>query len=806
MSRRHVLEDSDSDGDGSPPASNDFFTAEEKEAIDKCDIQVNSDQGIYSEDLMSRAIARVGEPPLEVVEQEGGESPQSYERYCVKKGQEKEFFERDVYMVHDPKGGGYNSTSPSEETILLEIEAIRRSEKAIKNRMFKNKKTGGMVIFGPWWNYAVGRLLELSSDKSLTAQTFGQYTAVKIIRSLFSFITKDLKECVKPGNLQALSSKMGVDWAENTKTARRVLTHCGPSHFLDKELSVVEAHVESLIQKKTKAVPAASAKSSAQNSATAAAASTAAGASSKTQGNVDVAKKRSDAAKARLAAMRASARQKPASVVGTNDISSPKKAVASTSVSGRESFAQGRDALRPAEPRSRYDAPMHNDVGYGQKPPPERAISNAGYGRNPPAQPSSRSAGAPLQGNTSKLSDDGWGRNRDGDSSIQPVKAKGSWKFARRTLDSNIPVDDAPPAEMPNAQNDRSAPQEVGSRGGAPDRPSAAARNTSSSRVDHNRDQSRGHESRGGGRYDSRSDSSPSRHSESRSSGRYDDRSSDRREDYSRSNSRGGDYGRDASRGDEYRHSRSRDGSSRDYGGSSGYDQGSKQSRSEDHDDREVRPQKRFRPPNETSAPTASAPVPAPAGAGRGRGADVNKPAWMTRQGSTNNGPTGMPRNDNGSAAPGPAVAGMSSNYPTAASGAPAAASMVAPSVARLGAGRGRGAHSNLPAWMTQQGQSSANNAPAGMPSSSMAAPMCGGRGGGVHANGPARMTSQDGATSNLRAGMQQQAPAPSANLNAQALNPSHSVGGLTSNGQGRGRGRGRNLPAWMTNPGLTGP
>mmetsp|Transcript_19173 Transcript_19173/g.41519 ORF Transcript_19173/g.41519 Transcript_19173/m.41519 type:complete len:750 (+) Transcript_19173:613-2862(+) len=749
--------------------------------------------------------------------------------------------------------------------------------------MFKLKETGGMIIFGPWWNYPVQRLLELSTDKNFTAKNFGQYTAVKIIRSLFSFITKDLKECVKPGNLQALSSKMGVDWAENTKTARRVLTHCGPSHFLDKELSVVEAHVESLIQKKTKAVPAASAKSSAQNSATAAAASTAAGASSKTQGNVDVAKKRSDAAKARLAAMRASARQKPASVVGTNDISSPKKAVASTSVSGRESFAQGRDALRPAEPRSRYDAPMHNDVGYGQKPPPERAISNAGYGRNPPAQPSSRSAGAPLQGNTSKLSDDGWGRNRDGDSSIQPVKAKGSWKFARRTLDSNIPVDDAPPAEMPNAQNDRSAPQEVGSRGGAPDRPSAAARNTSSSRVDHNRDQSRGHESRGGGRYDSRSDSSPSRHSESRSSGRYDDRSSDRREDYSRSNSRGGDYGRDASRGDEYRHSRSRDGSSRDYGGSSGYDQGSKQSRSEDHDDREVRPQKRFRPPNETSAPTASAPVPAPAGAGRGRGADVNKPAWMTRQGSTNNGPTGMPRNDNGSAAPGPAVAGMSSNYPTAASGAPAAASMVAPSVARLGAGRGRGAHSNLPAWMTQQGQglhngptampsnnngstnpgagvaginanhptpslnvstaapsraasmfappvarlgagrgrgahsnlpawmtqqgqSSANNAPAGMPSSSMAAPMCGGRGGGVHANGPARMTSQDGATSNLRAGMQQQAPAPSANLNAQALNPSHSVGGLTSNGQGRGRGRGRNLPAWMTNPGLTGP
>ena len=55
-----------------------------------------------------------------------------------------------------------------------------------------------MVVFGPWYNYAFQRLLQLSSSVN-NPTSLGEYTAIKIIKSLFSFITNNLKEVVKPG-------------------------------------------------------------------------------------------------------------------------------------------------------------------------------------------------------------------------------------------------------------------------------------------------------------------------------------------------------------------------------------------------------------------------------------------------------------------------------------------------------------------------------------------------------------------------------------------------------------------------------
>lgn len=819
MSRRHVLEDSDSDDDDKAPISSDFFTAEEKEVIAKCEIQVNPNGGKYTEDLMSRAIARVGEPPLEITKEGGSES---YEGHCVKKGHEKSFFEREIYKVH--KGEGYSSGSPSEETILFEIEVIRRSGKATKNRMFKNKETGGMVVFGPWWNYSMQRVLDLSSDKTLTAESFGQYTAVKIIRSLFSLIAIGLKDIVKAGHLTPMIKKMGVDWKRNTETARRILNQWGPNHFLDKELLAVEDHVKSLVKKPTKSVPAANAKPTVP-------ASTTTGASSKAVSTADLNKKRTEAAKARLKAMRDNARQKPASMyVGeVTTIPAPKKAAAAPTLGGAGSFAQGGDAARNAESRSRQ-----ND-GHVQKYHSESA--NDGHGKDSYSQPSSRggqldarntSRGTPLQDTRPQKNNDGWGRNRDRDDEPQPVKPKGSWQFARRTLGINIPVRDKP--------HQGSSRQEAWSQGGAPDHAPAAARDNVSSRDDHSRDLNRGceYDSRGGGTHlDPRSDNNPSRHSDNRPSDRYDQRSLDRRGDYSRGNSRGEDYGRGSSGGGEYRHSGSRDGSSRDYGGSSRYDH--------DRDGRDNPPQKRFKP-HESSAPTVSVPAPA-RGAGRGRGADINKPAWLVQK-EQGKGPTGMPRNENGFTSAGPAAAPaarVSSNHTNAASGDPSSMPAVAPSVSHASGGRGgsagggRGAEVNKPAWLVEKEPGNGptgmpnnsvstnphqltpslsapsgadcvvNNMPSQMPSSSMAAPMgraSGGRGRGTD-NRPAWMVRQDEAPTSVPAVMQHQAPVPIANLNAQAPNPSRSVGGLTSTGRGRGRGRGRgkNLPAWMTNP-----
>ena len=41
------------------------------------------------------------------------------------------------------------------EAILLEIKMLQRSNKVAHKRIFKNKETGGMVVFGTWYNYAL---------------------------------------------------------------------------------------------------------------------------------------------------------------------------------------------------------------------------------------------------------------------------------------------------------------------------------------------------------------------------------------------------------------------------------------------------------------------------------------------------------------------------------------------------------------------------------------------------------------------------------------------------------------------------
>jgi hypothetical protein len=115
--------------------------------------------------------------------------------------------------------------------------------------MFKNKESGGMAVFGPWYNSALQCLLQLSSSVNDPA-SLREYTAIKIIRSLFSFITVNLKEVVKPGKLEALRTDFGVDWMRNVDTARRVINdYGGVNHFLYKEFAMLEAHVESLKSK-----------------------------------------------------------------------------------------------------------------------------------------------------------------------------------------------------------------------------------------------------------------------------------------------------------------------------------------------------------------------------------------------------------------------------------------------------------------------------------------------------------------------------------------------------------------------------
>lgn len=742
----------------------DFFSAEEAEAIVRCNIQVNDNNGRYSEELVRQAIEELRETMLQAVNQggDGAGELQPHQQYCVKKGEQENFFARYIYTVH----GGVGAASPSEEAILLEIEAIRRSEKAIKNKLFKLKETGGSVVFGPWWNYSLRRVLELSSDDTLTAESFGDYTAVKILRSLFEFITNDLGDIVKRGHLALLKDRFSVDWQANARTARRVIDHCGgESHFLHAELAAVERHLE-FIRTKPKSTEAPAPAAPAPVAISAPVANAIPAASAQGGGGEDAkAKRESEARQARMAQMKARARS-------TAPVPDPAWNAATTSAPAAD---QGAVASAPA--------PTSSSRG---------GVNNATMTSSSRGGPSSYSGAG--------------GRNQ--------------------AAQNPPPEHERKPAAQPPARSDRGsrapgpadrhAPREDAAyRGHAPERPPpqpAAGRDyqqrderreSSYRHGDEPQRSGRDFDSRGSGQcYGSRDDD---RYTDSRSAGRPGDRSYDRGggdggsyrsydQNYSRSDYNGGgrdgyDYGsRRDTRPDDHNRSdyrredqdyRPREETSRDYDyrGSSA----PKHGRSQDYGEMEDRrpPPKRFRGADNAVAPAAPAhPAPA-ASAGRGRGRDKNLPAWMTAQ----NGPTGMARSES-SASSNPSAS--SSNYaPAPIAASPIDASAIADAVALAmappvggggggggaapartapsggGAGRGRGRDKNLPAWMTKnpadQRAPTSESGPAGVSS------------GGPHNPGPG--VSGVGYSAPISSGV----------------------------GAGRGRGRDKNLPAWMT-------
>ena len=503
MSRRHILEDSDDEDhdDGirrdNPSASatttkaNDIiasiFTADEMEAIQRCNLKTYANNGIYSEECMSRVIERVmEESPIELMSEQdnlGSASQQqqhfpSYQKYRPKIGEEKIFFKRDIYTLHNPSAsaqGGGDYTSYFEEAILFEIELLRRSEKAVKNRMFKNKETGGMVVFGPWWNYAFQRLLEPSLS-NISVESLGEYTVVKIIRSLFHFITDDLKDIVKPGKLTAMKDAFGVDWSGNITTARKVVNQCGVrAQLLDKELSAVEAHVDTL-RKKSRPISLLDVTTSSVTPTPVKEAGT--------PSKLDPSEAQNNARKARLAAMRKDAMRTAAS---------PIKETAH--------LAQSRDR------NSTSGGTGHTDV---------RTVTT-----NKPSN-----------------NDDGWGRNRDEDSQI--FKSMCSFSVARQISNCDVPL---PKSDVIMDHGRHPQQNTAPSRGGGREGDyggNGGDRYSSISISDNNSPQYR--DSKISGSYEDRSYRHGSSREVEREDYRYDD-SRGRRDDY-----RGGNHNQSRSR------------------------------------------------------------------------------------------------------------------------------------------------------------------------------------------------------------------------------------------------------------------
>ena len=419
MSKRYILDDSDSeceDGKGggnesvASPSNDDLFTDEEKNAINRCQIQINDKGGIYSHENMLQAIENVGMTLLEKLDTEDGDGGH---RYRVKAGSHIKFFERDIYKVHDPTHAVTNASNAtcSEEAILLEIEALRQSEKAIKNRMFKQKETGAMVVFGPWFNYAFQRLLQLTSSNNgsssaTTSSIMGEYTVVKIIRSLFSFITDDLKDIVKYGRLNDLKTKMGVDWLNNVSTARKVINHCGYlANFLHHDFAKVGAHVQSLMSKS----------STLGDEATLVTSLAPAAAPVETLSDP----RHTDTTMLQVHLKQEEAPQDKQMIARQKRMAAMKaQAMAANSVAPTETLVTAPSVANVNQKMEQSN--IQSSVDQSHIPPQSTAGANS------------------ILGGASN----GWGRLRDGSQETQPYRTKlGSWEMSMRILGTDIPVE-----------------------------------------------------------------------------------------------------------------------------------------------------------------------------------------------------------------------------------------------------------------------------------------------------------------------------------------------------------------------------
>jgi len=565
-----------------------------------------------------------------LVRLEEDQAEHKYQEYQVMKDKIDAFLSKPIWK---------RSGDPSEEVLLLEIEALRRSSKKTKITMFKNNsKTGGQVMFGPWWNYALQRIVQISSDNTGDDLDWESYTVVRILLSLFAFVTES-NDVVKKGKLADLKSAFGVDWDNNIKTARKVISRYAKDSILDNECTKCELYVDSL----RGPLPSSNDKKNDQEPVVAVPSSISLNATHSDNGDKkkqeeEEKKKRDDEArKKRMAAMKASQRRASAFSVSIEQSRAKTEAVPSTSINPSASSSV-------TDSRPQAIAPQ-NDAPDQMKPPPVRFIPPV-----PPVQPVANGDPRAQQFHTAANSSTLYSNTPDNDTQIETANTNIS--YVSQNDHSHVQ------SHEPYQQSaSRGTYNQASSNEGT--RPQAPREDDANDRL-----------------YRSQHDSREDRN-------RYNDRSSD----YDRK--RDAKYEQSYSRGDSREY-----GTSRSYGRGLDYDNERPKKRSRGPNDNEQSSMNygssasngrgtekwQSQPEPKTSKYDNTGPVGgdafiAPAagrGRGRGRGGVDNRPAWMTQGQSSSN----------GSAASAP----VGGTQPTADPGA----AFTAP-VAIAGRGRGRG-------------------------------------------------------------------------------------------------------------------
>ena len=191
--------------------------------------------GRYSAERMAVALAAIKDCLTDAEESVSGS--EDYQKWQVKKEKEclESYFSQDVWSAESHEG------ETSEEVLLLNIEVLQRSTNKVKGALFKRMETGGQVVFGQWFNYALYRLLQLSHEQ-IPVESMNDITAIKMLKSLFTFIKDNLKGLKR----EKLRDQFGVSLVDSIKLARRVIDAASSTTKplgLDEECSLVEIHV-----------------------------------------------------------------------------------------------------------------------------------------------------------------------------------------------------------------------------------------------------------------------------------------------------------------------------------------------------------------------------------------------------------------------------------------------------------------------------------------------------------------------------------------------------------------------------------
>jgi hypothetical protein len=177
---------------------------------------INADLGLYNDQRMDTAIARIVAPDEIGRIVEDGLLP--FKTFQVNKGRQILFFNHVLFTV---------SNHPvMEEEVLFAVEVVCRSGDLVKKQMVRKLESGGNMVFGTFFAYSMMWMIKLGLSNHLI-KTLGvqpsDFVVVRIAKQLLRMISEDIGTMIHPGCLGGLNYCSGIDLRANVIIACKVV-------------------------------------------------------------------------------------------------------------------------------------------------------------------------------------------------------------------------------------------------------------------------------------------------------------------------------------------------------------------------------------------------------------------------------------------------------------------------------------------------------------------------------------------------------------------------------------------------------